>query len=199
VGSIPPECDDGNACTQDSCDDGSGCINATEPKSGCLTSQRAQLQVRNTGDPTKNQMSWKWQRGQEIQQDAFGTPNTSTSYTLCVYDRDGGTPAIAGSVHVPPSGLYVSKDPKGWTYKDKTGAEDGAFQMSFKPGVDGKSSAQVKSKGANLTAPTPVGATFFHADPGVTVQLHNSEGVCWTSEFNANTLNSGTQFKAKVQ
>ncbi len=199
VGSVPPECDDANPCTQDSCDDGSGCINAEEPVLTCLTAERGGFQVKDNADDAKDQLRWKWQKGEQTDQLDFGDPLNATSYTLCVYDTSGGSSSLATSLQVDANGFWQSYDPKGWSLKDSTGTYDGVQQIKLKPGAIGKSKAQLKARGANLATPVPVDAsTFFAQDPNVTVQLLNSEGVCWTSEFTTNLLNTQEQFKAKT-
>jgi hypothetical protein len=42
----------------------------------------------------------------------------------------------------------------------------------------------VKAKGINLPTPIPEGpSAFFQQNPNVIVQLINSSGLCWTTEF----------------
>ncbi len=65
----------------------------------------------------------------------------------------------------------------------------------------GSTKITLKAGGVNLPTPTPVDpsfpGSFFNQDPTVTVQLHNSEGVCWTSEFDTAVKNTSRTFKTK--
>ena len=176
------------------------------PKNGCLTAERAQLQVKNNSNDTKDQLQWKWQQGQELQQSDLGDPVGTTDYVLCVYDSVVGVPALVATLTVPPSGLWQNKDPKGWLYKDKLLSQDGVQQIQLKTGSGDKSAAKLKAKGANVPMPVPAGPSqFFTQDPIVTVQLDKQGGsgpsTCWTSEFTASqtTKNDGVQFKANAK
>jgi hypothetical protein len=170
------------------------------PKTGCFEAERAQLQVKTDADPARDQLSWKWQRGEALFQADLGNPATTTTYYLCIYDQTAATPALVGTVQVDPSAAWTSKDPKGFNYKDKLGVEDGVQKAKLKTGAAGKTQAQVKAKGVNLPTLTPFGGgAYFDADPSVVVQLMTSEGQCWTTEFTSATTNTESQFKAKVQ
>jgi hypothetical protein len=199
IGVVPSECEDDNPCTEDTCDDIDGCVNLEQPAVGCFTSERALLFVSDKAVDTMDQLKWKWQRGVVTVQEDFGNPDTTTSYTLCVYDSTGGENSLATVLEVAPNGAWLNKDPKGWLYKDKLLLEDGVKQIKLRPGaVDGKSRARLKARGVNLPLPAAVGATFFAQDPQVSLQLHNSEGRCWTSVFTTNRSSTPEKFKAKV-
>ena len=106
---------------------------------------------------------------------------------------------MATFLQVDPSGAWQSYDPRGWGLKDKTGASDGVQQLKLSTGAAGKSKAQLKARGLNVPTPVPVDTTkLFDQDPCVTVQLFNSEGLCWTSEFSASQRNTVDQFKARA-
>ena len=168
------------------------------PASGCLAGGKVSFQIKDRTDDTKDQLKWKWTKGAETTQPDFGDPLATTTYALCVYDHTGGVPALATTLEVPPNSLWQDRSPKGWKYKDKTLAVDGIQKIQLKPGTAGKSKAQLMARGTNIPMPTPVGADrYFAQDPAVIVQLVNSDGVCWTSEFNAAKKNAGDQYKAK--
>ena len=79
-----------------------------------------------------------------------------------------------------PNAAWTDKSPKGWLYSDKTGTFDGVQQFKLRPGEAGRSAVQVKAKDLNLSTPVPVGLSLFAQDPKLTVQLFNTEGVCWS-------------------
>src|SRR6185369_10597624 len=83
-------------------------------------------------------------------------------------------------------------------YVDPAGSADGITVAKAKASVDaGKSGFVVKATGASLTLPTPFSATeFFDIDTALTVQMVNSVGACWSTEFTAAKKNSATKFKA---
>ena len=126
----------------------------------------------------------------------------SRTYTLCIYDETGGVPSLATSLTIEPNLNWDDKNPKGFSYKDTAGAEDGVTKANLKTGAVEKASVSVSAKGLNIPMPAPVSLTeFFDLDTTVTVQLVNDEtSTCWTSEFTAAGMkkNDPTQFKAKT-
>lgn len=156
--------------------------------------------VKNHVDSAKDQLQWKFIKGEAFDQADLGDPTDATSYSLCVYDHVASTPSLAAELTIDPGVLWTDKDPKGFQYKDKTGLSDGVFLAKFKPGVDGKTVAQLKAKGVNLSLPAPANTgVFFEQDDSVVVQLVNDAGLCLSSEFGvAGTIkNTEEQFKAK--
>jgi len=116
-----------------------------------------------------------------------------------VYDTSGGAPLLATILQVAPNAAWESYDPRGWRLSDKVGAFDGVQQIKLSPGEAGRSKAQLKARGINLPMPSPFDpAAFFDQAPRVVVQLFNSEGMCWASEFTTSRKNTGTEFKAKA-
>jgi hypothetical protein len=91
-------------------------------------------------------------------------------------------------LEAPPGGLCKDKPcwkatKPGFAYKDPTLNNDGLLQIQLVSGVAGKAKVVVKGKGFNLPMPPPAGLGLLHQDPTVTVQLSNSDGVCWEAEF----------------
>ncbi len=171
------------------------------PRAACRTAAKSQLQIKDQENDAKDQLKWNWQKGAEVLQADLGDPLATTAYALCVYDGVDGTPELVAEALVDPNPGWKSKDPKGWQYKDKTGAEDGIVKVTLKTGPAEKSKLQLQGKGASLPLPAPVDASeFFDQDPAVTVQLVNDEGTCWTSTFfvSGTKKNDPGQFKAKA-
>ena len=174
----------GPACDIGSVEVEGGCTAA--PRTDCLAATKSQLQwkIDDDGSPEKNRVKWSWKKGATFDESALGDPTATTGYALCVYDGVDGTPALAAAPEIGPSPAWASKGAKGWTYKDKGGAEDGIVKASLKPAAPGKSKVQVQGRGATLPVPTPDDASeLFDQDPSVLVQLVNDDGTCWTSEF----------------
>ncbi len=74
-------------------------------------------------------------------------------------------------------------------YRDKAGRV-GVQQVQVKAGK-----LLVVGKGPSLTPPS----IPLHADPVVTVQLHDDTGGCWQSSFTSASVNAGGLYKAVNQ
>ena len=162
----------------------SACLAPTAPKKG-------QLKIKSPSDPGKKQMQWKWGAGAATTVADFGTPTSSTSYALCLYD---GTTLVSSSV-IPAGGTCASNKPcwKGnatsFQFKSKTGQPDGVLQLKLKAGIAGKAQIQLKAKGNLLEVPT-LGSPTMGV---VTAQLSRSgSSICWgavfSPPFSKNTL-----------
>ncbi len=192
---VPGDFAESNLSAYSPCASAAGC--PATPLAGCKVAGKAKVQVRDDGDDEKDQIKWKWLRGDATLLSDFGNPLAIASNTLCIWDQ---TAAVAG---VPielviPSGLGWSGKSTSYKYKDKTGAAAGVQQLQLKSGINGKPKLSLKARGSNipLVGPFDAGA-YFDADPEISVQLINSEtGICWTSEFvGLGAKNSAEQFK----
>jgi hypothetical protein len=184
----------------DACDAGAGVCSA-EPLMDCRVAGKAQLKIKNASLDEKDQFQFKWSKGEESLYPAFGTPSSTTSYALCIYDSIGGDDDLATEFVVPPSVAWTTKSPKTWSYKQKPATVDGVEQIKLKVGDDGKASVLLKAKGLDIPLPIPVSLTeFFDQDPRVIAQLVNSDGECWTVEVTAAQAdaNEPESFKAKA-
>ena len=86
---------------------------------------------------------------------------------------------------------------RGFRYKDAGGTAAGVTKVLLKSGAAGKSSAQVKGKGANLPDPT-----FGFLPLPVTAQLVNSQtGTCFEATYVAADVrrNDAGLFKALTE
>jgi cysteine-rich repeat protein len=192
-------CDDGVLCTQDVCDDQLGCVSLGDLHQMCLDADRSSVQIRATAGGAKDRLKWKWTRGEATTLDDLGDPLTTDTYALCIYDSSAGVPNLVTTLEVPPSGAWKPSGTKGWKYKDKSGAADGLQKAKISTGAAGRSKASLKAGGVNLPTPPPASPTaLFSADPGVTVQLVNSAGTCWTTTFTSTKKNDVDNYKAKA-
>lgn len=182
------ECDDANACTQDSCDPILGCENTAEPATTCADTWEKGLVLVKETIPGKEQLIVQMRKGPALTQADFGDPLDldGTAFTACVYDDAG---ALVGSMKVdragdscgpkdcwkalgalPPSG-------KGFLYKDAQASSDGITQIKLNGGAAGKSSAQMRSanNGAKGQLALPLGvAGRLASSSSATVQLFGS-------------------------
>ncbi|HEY2773270.1 MAG TPA: DUF4215 domain-containing protein [Candidatus Binatia bacterium] len=204
VTGVPNSCADTDACTQDSCsEDLAACVHAPVPRdaAACLVAPASKLQINNSNGQLKDKLSWQWSHGDAFAPEDFGTPGTDTHYTLCIYDEASTVSSLKASIDIAPSTHWISKVPSLLQYKDKTGSSEGVLKVQLRSGNAGRTQAKVLAGHANLTLPSPAGATFFHEEPNVTVQLVNDAGMCWMSQFAvADTgTNSAAIFKAQTK
>jgi hypothetical protein len=147
---------------------------------------KASLQYKDKSPDTKDQLQWKWSKGSVTSKAEFGTPLTTTSYQLCIYD---GTPTLIFDAAIPAGGLCGASNPKpcwkdkpkGFAYKDKDLTPEGVDQLKLQEGlVAGKAQIQLKAKSSALDDPA-----LPFSQP-VIVQLHNAEsGLCWEAVYSA--------------
>jgi predicted acyl esterase len=168
-----------------------------EPLAGCRAAGAARISIKDrtpNAHGTADRLQWKWLKGAATTIADFGTPQTTTSYALCLYD--GGSNLIA-SATMPAGGTCHGKacwraTAKGWRYDDKDRTPDGVQRVDLKAGVAGKAQVAVQAKGLNLTSPALPISTL-----PVTVQLRSSAGQCWQSTHTSVLADTATQFKAK--
>ena len=175
------------------------------PIAGCRTpavGQKALLLIKDKTPDDKDVVIWKWIKGAVTAKADFGSPTTTTSYQLCIYD---GAPSLILGAAIPAGGLCNAASPKacwqdkptGFSYNDKDLTPDGIQKLILKEGlVAGKAKIILKGKGALLDDPTlPITAS------PVTVQLLNAS-TCWqatySSPFTKNVGGTSPQFKDKA-
>jgi hypothetical protein len=167
----------------------------------CLEAPASKLQIGDSDKAGKDKLSWQWGKGATFAQAAIGTPTTTTSYMLCIYDSTTDIPVLRAAYNVGPSStLWQESDPKGAKFKDKEGTS-GIIQLQLKTGDAGKTKVKIQGKGMGLVLPGPAGTAYFAQDTTVMVQLINSTGACWTSSFAAadTTTNDAGKFKAQTK
>ncbi len=205
-------CGDGTANGDEVCDgsDDDACPGAcsgsctcgacpNEPVATCLDAGKHTLLLKDHVINDRDIFKWKWAKGGALDQTNLGDPDSTTNYTLCVYDSSGGIDFLATSLSIAPGPKWTNKDPKGFLYKDKFSTSSGVKKAQLRTGVIGRSRALVVAKGAHTPLPAPAGATFFEQSPRVTVQLHNdSTPTCLGSEFTTATKNITNIFRAKA-
>jgi hypothetical protein len=176
---------------------------AGAPLMGCRTPTaplKAQLQVKDPGDPLKRLLGWKWISGQATTLADFGDPRTSDDYVLCVYDESGVVPLVAIQAAAPAGGTcgtkpcWTASGTTGFAYKDKAGTPQGVVSVKLKAGLAGKAKVQVKGKGPLLGLPALPLAVPLR------VQLQRRGGECWEAVYSSVGLvrSDSTQFKGKA-
>jgi cysteine-rich repeat protein len=201
------ECDDGGIATGDGCDAScavetcyacSGVPSSCGPPPACRVAGKGVLIVKGDPDPTRDRILARWQRG-DTNLAEFGTPPTTTSYTLCL--RDDGALVSAATVAAAgtcgSSSCWQSLGTRGFKYRNKSGNDDGVYQLLLKSGT-GNAKLLWKARGAKLSLPGPAGPQrYFNQTSSVSLQIVNeADGACWQADFPNARTNSATQFKA---
>jgi hypothetical protein len=169
------------------------------PRAGCISGQKASLQVRRGADPSKDQLKWKLQKGGALDPADLGDPASTTSVSLCLYDETADVPSLIASIPVGAGAGWKSKAAKGFDFGDKTGAQHGVRKIQLRTGAAGKSKAQFSARGSSPSWPTAVSATqFFEADDSVVAQMiMSNKSTCWSTDLTTVKTNSSEKFNAK--
>ena len=198
------QCDDGNTVSRDGCS--STCkleLCGVAPATGCrrpTLPDKAAIILKDLAFSETDALIWKWIKGKATSKSDFGNPLFATSYAICVYDDNGGTPRLKLSATAPAGGFCSGKScwrekTAGYSYADKDLTPHGIAKMVLKEGlVDGTAKITVKGKGGNLLIPNLSGLV-----QPVLVQLRNSNGLCWEAVYSAPAAKQTTdQFKDKA-
>jgi cysteine-rich repeat protein len=183
---VPADC---AAC--EACDVTAGCV--VRPRGDCRhpakpRAARLELASRTTKRST---LLFDWLRGAATTVGDFGDPRTAPDYTLCLFDRAGGTDRLAFRGKAP-AGAAWKAGRKGFRYRSPGATPDGLTSVTLQSGKAGKAATLVRGKGANLR----LGGVDF--TPPVTAQLQagGGAGACFAGTFSRATKHSPTQFKA---
>jgi hypothetical protein len=131
-------------------------------------------------------MSFGWTVGEATSLAELGTPNTTTDYTVCVWDHGGGVPSLVMNMKAPAGGNCTGHPC--WTplaggaayrYSDPGRLPDGIQQLKVRSGPLGAPRLTLKGKGVALPNPPMP----FAQSPRITVQVVNDVGTCWGSDF----------------
>jgi hypothetical protein len=174
------------------------CGSTPIPMSSCrrpVLPAKALLLLKTTSPDTKDKLSFTWKNGALTTFNEFDTPPATTDYSLCVFDQNG----LLVEVQVPAGGTCAQSRPcwkqtnRGFRYTDSTLSNHGAQSLILAAGADGKAKIIVRAKGLTLGMPAALSVA-----PAVTVQVKNSDGLCWGAVFSAPPIvSTSEQFKAK--
>lgn len=187
-------------CTEHVCSDRGRCgVAAPMDASDCYLAAHSSLQLTDPTGPGIPGLQWNWRHGEDFPESVLGAPEVDTAYTLCVYDMEASQPRDAASLEVQSSATrWKSGKGNGLRYRDPSGSSDGIRSLTLKAGRRGQSSIQLSGAGDALPLPGPAGSAYFDQDPSVLVQLRNSSGACWSSEFprSLTSVNQQERFRA---
>jgi hypothetical protein len=171
------------------------------PAADCPTAphRKAQLFLDNHLKPVflDSRVIWRWARFPALTAD-FGSPDTTTSFELCIYDSQDGVPGLRYRFAVPPGGQCGKqpcwkRTPTGWKYRNSTGAPDGIVVVQFDGNDAGHGELAIRGSGQHLV---PFGLPLAKG-PEVVAQLNTSDGRCWSTHFARALRNNRGQFMAK--
>ena len=211
-------CDDADACTTgdacaagictgttttvcdpcETCDPEGGCMLPTAP--GCQTAlpQKSSVAFKSGLDPKKHLVKWKWTSSAAVPLGDFGSPLTTSDYTLCVIQNVAGTPTLRHSLTAPAGGSCDGKPcwsakPTGYQYKDKLATPDGLTKIKLKSGTAaGKAKLSVQGKGALLDF-----ASVQFGTPLIVRLLRSDDAACWEARYSSPKLSKAEAFKSK--
>ena len=186
--------DDGAAYSVDECV-ASIDLCPVEPADDCTEGTSAQLRLKRKpdSDGDGNKLRWKL-RGIDSDLVDFGDPTADTDYELCIYTDDDGDADLVSDPGAAAGDGWTSKG-EGFRFRqDKDGLGEGIDRAKLRAGDNANGSIRVRAKGAGAGVPdlpVPDGVDLV-------VQLHNSEGACWTSEFSDPKKNDSRVYKART-
>jgi hypothetical protein len=154
------------------------------PRASCDTPAKSTLVVKDDG---ASKLSWSFAHGNVARVLAdFGTPTTSTTYTLCLYDAG----VRAGQAKIPPPGpAWRVSGATSLKYK----AQTGVTRVLLKAGTAGKPKVQVKGRALSFPGLTPVSEPLSFQ-----VQLVNdANGNCWADTYQAASTNLPGRLNAR--
>ena len=180
------ECDDGDADDTDLCNHLCESACPSIPRGDCRAAGKSKISIKGDGSGDKDKLQWKWGNGPEVLYPSINSPLTGNTYQLCLYPNG----SLLTEIELPSPTGWTTKDPKSYTYADKTATFGGVAKLQIAAGAAEKSKLSLKGSGTNL----PIGllpATTW------TIQLaDNASGTCWSSSFPTPSLSDATNFKA---
>lgn len=212
-------CDlDADACTVDTCD-GAGTCEATgaplpcelcetcEADAGCVASPLEVSPHPTVGeclstesetakflnyldDDDKDRLLWGWKKGPAVPLVDFGTPNTSTDYSLCLFGRrPNGTYEVVGAIEIP-SGAGWQPGSEGFRFEgDLPGT--GRIKLDLRGSAEaGQSRIAANVKGPGLAYPS------IDNLRGGQIELRADNGKCWASQMR---VGRNSRSNAKVE
>jgi hypothetical protein len=158
----------------------------------CRSAGKSTLLFKKGKTSAKDQLVWKWTKGQSTTQAEFGDPVHADGFTLCIYT--GSPPALLSSVPVPGDAVKWKAIPgKGYRYTDNGGVSAGVRRVMLKGSDSNKSKALLTGKGDRLPDPA-LGALPLP----VTVRLVGATAnPCFEASYDTGVRkNDAKQFKA---
>ena len=171
------------------------CVSQAAPANGCIqpiASGKASLAMRNGFPDTRDNLTWRWLKGGATTLADFGQPNVGDDLELCLFDENGGVPALKLDTKIPAGPLWTPTS-RGFKYRDRNLTNGGIRSITLKDGPSGGAAITLKAKGDAVDPPS----LPLSQDPSVRVQLVGPH-ACWEATYSTSRTNDGQQFKAKA-
>jgi uncharacterized delta-60 repeat protein len=158
--------------------DGETC--APQPLRGCRQALRPRDTTLMLGAGIRNELAWRWRRGEDTAVDAFGDPRTGTAYAFCLYDESATTAPVVLEAALPPAALcrqrpcWRSLAGSGFVYRDQHGSTAGITRVDLSARVNERAALTVRGQGPRLVLPQ------LPLTLPLRVQLQ-TDGQCWES------------------
>ena len=176
------------------CDGGSGsCVPPTGSVCSPAVPGRSSIVLRNSSDPLGDKVVWKWRGLAGLDKSELGAPQSSTGFTLCVFDPAGlrlSATATAGGLC---AGRACWRDlPAGFRYTNPAASPGGVQKLQAHAGGSGQGRFAVRGRGGALQL------TSLGLVPKVTVRLRRSDGGgCWEAVYSTSVASDALQFRAR--
>lgn len=164
------------------------------PLETCRVAASSKLLLRrDAGDPSRDQVKWRWTRGQASLLPTFGDPTASTASALCVYDARG----LVAEIGVAAGGLCDGAacwraSGSAFRYANRA-ASAGVATVLLKSSTGDRAKAMLNGAGAALPdIALPLSGT------AIAQWRTSANGACLESRFPPVTVarNDGEQFSA---
>jgi hypothetical protein len=199
------DCDDGDACTQESCDPVGGCASSAAPATTCIDGwASASLLVKDVV-PGDERLLARLVRGPALSPSSLGDPTrpNGTGYTACVY----GDERLAAKLEVDRAAATCadracwSSREKGFLYRDTSTSADGVRRLRLLGGSAGASSivldASNDAQEHRLDLPVGITAALSGASRA-TLQIHGSDlEACFSATLDEVVKDTGGIFRAR--
>lgn len=189
--------DDGELCTRDVCNGTGSCVHDASPLTSCLVAPKGKLQITNDANDAKDKLILQMQNAPGLTPADLGDPTSTDPYRACIF----GPQELLLSADLAPGRTCDGKPcwvetTAGYTYKDKTAAQDGITLLALKANAKPKTKIDAKGRGAKLAdAPLPFPA------PVMAQIVNGATGQCFETYFLEPTAvkrNTATQYDAKA-
>lgn len=151
------------------------------PMSGCHAGGKGLLVLSHPRNSNRQSLRWALKAGPTLGLGDFGDPiNGTTAYSLCLYE-DG---ELKVASRVGPDPARWRSLPDAYRYKDVQGSSDGFKRLVLRTGPAGRSSITGVLGGMLARVPNPKPEQpLLRVRNNVVVQLQQSGGVCYETEF----------------
>lgn len=168
---------------------------------GCRVAEKSTFDYKDNPIDLKDQLSFKWTRGQSTSQAEFADPLATAQYDLCIYGAGGAV--LGAEFNVPADAVkWKAAGAKGYKYKDNALVADGTQKIVLRGSDVDKSKVIWKGKGTSLPEVPPAYLPIPGGGFPIVVQVSNSDtGVCFETSFGSVDVvkNEADRLKLKQQ